>query len=45
MTDERIADGLSSVLEHWTAIDLYECNTVLDALDRAEANAAKRNAG
>lgn len=39
MTDTRIKDGLHTILDTWTIIDLYEAHAVLNALDAAEHRA------
>ena len=42
VTDRRIPDGLTEILETWSIVDLYEANGVLDAIDAAEERARAR---
>ena len=42
MTDKRIPDGLTTILETWSLVDVYEAHGVLDALDEAEERIARR---
>jgi hypothetical protein len=42
VTDKRIPDGLTTILETWTLVDVYEAHGVLDALDAAEERVARR---
>jgi hypothetical protein len=35
--DDRIPDGLATILGQWSIVDLFEAHAVLDALDEAAA--------
>jgi hypothetical protein len=41
VTDRRIPDGLTEILESWSIVDLREANGVLDAIDAAETRARR----
>lgn len=45
MTDTRISDGLRTILDTWSIVDLYEAHTVLDSLDAAEYRASRARGG